>query len=68
MGTLLKKKPITDAEMQRRREAVYRADRENALEGAQRGPDTDAVFDSYIRGEIEAHEIVPKLKALHARH
>ncbi|WEX12281.1 antitoxin VbhA family protein [Chelativorans sp. AA-79] len=68
MTVVLERKILSDAEMKRRREAVYRADRTNALEGAERGPETDAVFDAYIRGEIEAHEIAPRLKALRARH
>jgi Antitoxin VbhA len=54
---------ITTAEMARRREHVRRADAENRLEGLTRNPATDPMFEAYIRGEIEAIEIVQSLKA-----
>jgi hypothetical protein len=59
------KAKISVDEMERRREAVRQADASNRIEGLKRGPDSDAIFDAYIRGEIEATEIVPRLKALH---
>ena len=40
------------------------ADAENRLEGISRSPETDAVFDAYVRGDIEVTEMVPRLKAL----
>jgi len=43
---------------------VRRADAENRLEGIIRRPESDAIFDAYIRGEIEATEIIVRLNAL----
>ncbi len=57
---------ISAAESERRREAVRRADAHNRIEGVFRSPETDAVFESYVRGEIQAAELVPRLKALQA--
>jgi hypothetical protein len=60
-----KTKPaISDAEMARRREHVRIADANNRIEGLKRDPQSDAVFDAYIRGEIEATEIIAHLNAL----
>jgi hypothetical protein len=56
---------ISAAEMACRRKHVRIADAENRLEGITRSRASDAVFEAYIRGEIEATEIVPRLKALH---
>ncbi len=55
---------ISAVEMERRRKLVRRADAENRLEGIIRRPETDAIFDAYIRGEIEATEIIVRLNAL----
>jgi hypothetical protein len=49
--------------MARRRKHVRRADAENRLEGIARNPATDPVFEAYIRGEIGATEIIPRLRA-----
>jgi hypothetical protein len=59
------KAKISAEEMERRREALRQADASNRIEGLKRGPETDSIFDAYIHGEIEATEIVPRLKALH---
>jgi len=60
-----KPKPkISAEEMARRREHVRMADANNRLEGIFRDSESDAVFDAYIRGEIEATEIVSRLSAL----
>jgi hypothetical protein len=59
------KAKISAKEMERRRERVRRGDAHNRIEGLKRGPETDAVFESYIQGEIEVTEIVPRLKALY---
>jgi hypothetical protein len=59
-----KTKPaLSDAEMARRREIVRIGDAENRLEGIFRDPESDAIFEAYIRGEIEVTDIVPRLKA-----
>jgi hypothetical protein len=50
-------------EMARRREAVYRADAHNRIEGLYRRPETDAIFEAFVRGDIEAADLVPRLKA-----
>jgi hypothetical protein len=57
-------KAISDGESARRRKVVRMADAENRLEGITRSPETDAIFDSYVRGDIEVTEMVPRLKAL----
>jgi hypothetical protein len=58
------KASIGAAEMERRRKFVRLADAENRLEGITRRPESDAVFDAYIHGEIEATEIIARLNAL----
>ena len=58
------KAKITAEEMERRREAVRQADASNRIEGIYREPESDPIFDAYIRGEIDATEIIPRLKAL----
>ena len=47
----------------RRRAALACADAHNRIEGQSRDVQSDAVFEAHIRGEIEATEIVPRLKA-----
>jgi hypothetical protein len=59
------KAKISAEEKERRRQRVRRGDAHNRIEGLIRGPDTDAIFDAYINGEIEVTDIVPRLKALH---
>ena len=57
------KAKISAAEMARRRKFVRQADATNRLEGIYRDPASDAVFDAYVRGDIEATDIAPRLKA-----
>jgi Antitoxin VbhA len=57
------KSRISAEEMERRKEIVRRADANNRIEGLIRTPETDAIFQAYIRGDIEVTEIVPRLKA-----
>jgi Antitoxin VbhA len=47
----------------RRRAALACADAHNRIEGQSRDAQSDAVFEAHIRGEIDATEIVPRLKA-----
>jgi hypothetical protein len=61
-GTYLKPK-VSSEEMARRRLIVRAADHENLLEGIVRSPETDAIFEAFIRGEIEATDIRPRIKA-----
>jgi hypothetical protein len=58
------KAKISAEEMERRREHVRQADASNRIEGIYRRPETDVVFEAYIRGDIEVTEISPRLKAL----
>lgn len=54
---------ISPEEMQRRREHVRTALAENRLEGIMTtSPETQAVLDAYIRGEIEAADLVTAYK------
>jgi Antitoxin VbhA len=64
VGFPLTKPKITPEEMDRRREALRQADASNRIEGVFRAPETDAIFEAFIRGEIEADEIRHLLKAL----
>jgi hypothetical protein len=63
--TPTKPKPeISADEMERRREALRQADASNRIEGLHRNPNGDAVYEAFIRGEIELNEIMPRIKAL----
>jgi len=55
---------ISVEEMERRREALRRADAHNRIEGIHRERESDPIFEAYIRGEIDESEIVPRLEAL----
>jgi hypothetical protein len=59
-----KRPKISAEEMERRREMVQDAVRSNAIEGARHGPDVDPIFDAFINGEIEAADILPRIKRL----
>jgi hypothetical protein len=50
-------------EMERRKKAVRNADAHNRIEGLVRTPETDAIFEAYVRGEIQVRELVPRIKA-----
>jgi len=54
---------ITADEISRRRAVVRRANANNRLEGIMCGPEDDHIFEAYIRGEIDVHEIMPRVKA-----
>jgi hypothetical protein len=58
---------VSAKEMARRKEAVRWADAQNRIEGLKRSPGTDAIYDAFVRGEIEFDDILPRLKALHHR-
>lgn len=61
--TIIPKAKISRAEVERRRKAVRRADANNRIEGIYRSGESDKVFDAFIRGEIEAPEIIIRLNA-----
>jgi hypothetical protein len=54
---------VSAKEMKRRQEIVRRADANNRIEGFIRTAETDAIFEAYIRGDIEVTELVPRIKA-----
>jgi hypothetical protein len=54
---------ISAEEMARRREIVRRADAHNRIEGIIRDSASDAIFEAFIRGEIDVTEMVPRFKA-----
>lgn len=58
---------ILAEEMDRRRKYVRRAIRSNAMEGAAHGADVEPILEAYISGEIEATDIIGKIKALRGR-
>jgi hypothetical protein len=61
-----KAKPrITADEMARRREALRHADADSRIEGLFRSPESQSIFEAYVRGEIELQDILPRVKALH---
>lgn len=64
MGYPLTKPKITPEEMDRRREALRQADASNRIAGVFRAPETDAIFEAYIQGEIERDEVHHLLEAL----
>jgi len=62
----VKSKPkITAAEMLRRREALRQADAHNRIEGQFPTPEGAAIFEAFMRGDIEQSEILPRLHAVH---
>jgi hypothetical protein len=67
LGYPLAKPKISAEEMERRREAVRQADANNRIEGIFCSPESDQVFEAYIRGEIESDEIWARVRALETR-
>lgn len=61
------KAKVSAEEMERRREAVRQADASNRIEGRFPTPGTTAIYEEFIRGEIEFHEIWPRVQALQSR-
>jgi hypothetical protein len=57
-----KRPPITADEMQRRRRHVETAISENRLEGIETSDEARAICDAYIRGEIDAGDLVTEYK------
>lgn len=66
MAVITETKPkISTAEMERRREALRQADAHNRIEGQFPSPQSTAIFEAFIRGDIERDQILPRLHALH---
>ena len=61
------KPKITAAEMERRREALRQADADNRIEGQFPTSEDTAIFEAFVRGDIERDEILPRLNAIHLR-
>ncbi|WP_431322926.1 antitoxin VbhA family protein [Rhizobium sp. YTU87027] len=57
---------LSEVEMDRRRLMVRKAHHTNQLEGIEPDPDMDHVFESFIRGEIEVTDLIPRIRALQA--
>jgi hypothetical protein len=66
-STAKSKRRISVEEMQRRKEAVRWADSHNRIEGLFRSPETNAVYEAFVRGEIDFDDILPRLNAIHHR-
>jgi hypothetical protein len=59
------KQEISAAETELRRDAVRYAVSHNRIEGQSLDAESAAIFDAFVRGEIEQSEIRPRLNALH---
>lgn len=57
---------LTQAEIERRREAVAHATANARLEGQFSSAESEALFNAFVQGEIEFDELLAKLKARHA--
>ena len=68
MAVLTETKPkISAAEIERRRGVVRYAASHNRIEGQFMSPQGTAIFEAYVRGEMEEPEIERRLHALHSR-
>jgi hypothetical protein len=59
------KPKITAVEMERRREAMRQVAAHNRIEGQFTTPEGSAIFEAFIRGDVERPEILPRLNAIH---
>ena len=70
MNVIAPKKPkakISTEEMERRREALRQADASNRIEGLFPSPAATAIYEEFIRGDIELGDIWPRVQALQPR-
>ena len=65
VSTVEPKAKISAAEIERRRDAVRYATSHNRIEGQFLSPESEAIFEAYVRGEIDQSEIRQRLNALH---
>lgn len=66
--TKVPKKPngsISAEEKALRLEVLRQAQANNRIEGIFSGPEAKPVFDAFVRGEIDARDIVPRLKFIY---
>jgi hypothetical protein len=61
------KAAISAKEVERRREALRQADASNRIEGLFPNPEATAIYEQFIRGEIELHDVRPRIQALQPR-
>ena len=59
------KAKISAVEIQRRREGLRHAKAHSRIEGQYPSPEGEAIFEAFVRGEIQCDEILPRLHALH---
>jgi len=67
MNTALKMEPqtmISEEEKERRRKIVLNAIRSCEIEGTSPGDEAKDIFEDFIEGRIEGHEIIVHMKAL----
>lgn len=53
------------AEITRRREADTHAQANARLEGQFSSPESNAIFDEFVQGEIDTNTVIARLKARH---
>jgi hypothetical protein len=56
---------LSAAEIDRRREAVSEAAANARLEGQFSSPESEAIFDRYVQGELEIGDVLNLLKGQH---
>jgi hypothetical protein len=61
------KPSMSAAEMHRRREVILQAEANTRLAGQSCSPEAEAIFEAFVRGEIEVTDILPRLQALHGQ-
>lgn len=66
-STLESKPGISAAEMERRRDAVRYAVSHNRIEGQFLDPEGAAIFEAFVRGEIDKPELRQRLHALNCQ-
>lgn len=60
-----RKLKVSARETTLRLQAVRQAQANTRIEGISGSADAKPIFDAFVRGEIETHEIVPHLKLLY---
>jgi Antitoxin VbhA len=56
---------LSASEIDRRREAVSQAAANARLEGQFSSPESEAIFDRYVQGELEIGDVIGLLKERH---
>ncbi len=56
---------ISAEESARRRSVLSSADADQRIEGLFRTPESEPVYQAFVRGEIELEDILPRIQALH---